>query len=618
MASWDDAPPTRAELSLPAESWDSKPPTKEELKKKFDRHGMTDASGFLVDPDKATLPNDPETKQAILNQLPVAGGIAGGMGGAALGLMTAPVTGPAGPIAGEYGGAGLGSAAGEGLKYAGEKYILGKDMSQQNLPLRLGVAGAAGVLGQAGGNLVNAAGKSLANSGIQDVSQTLAKPGAEQVNAAAQALSQNLGKEVKPTQGMLTSDYTVRNLEDSLGQSPSIPGSAIRSEQKSVREAIQNAAEGSLADASSQSDYDTGRQIKKGVQENFEKRLESISKSYEEIEGHTKNIPINEAGVKRIANNIRNLEDAKFTGSDGHAVANKFANWLEEAENVNDIKTLKTKARYITEDQNASREEKAVASAIMDKLEQARNNTVTRQAVQVARETPIFPDKGSFPSKQAASDAVSIAEQEGLDKGNGLISKIKNTNTQYRGLMQDAKTFAEGSGLMKVKSGKGLQSMLQNMQEAPPEEAAKALFDPNNVDYMKFVKEKMPEQFELARQQKLSEVLKKTGGDPNKIIKLTEKMGPEAKEILFGSKNVENLSNAGTLLKSIPGKVGASDTPRGLDFHDLGLMQNGRDALRYGLLKGKANLPKAGMLMQNSRYPTQGLINKGLIDERQD
>ncbi len=605
------APPTKEELAIKPGKDMFAPPTPLEMARP-NIQTISQEPGMLGNQTQSAI-----SPQTALNALPVAGSMAGGIIGAPLGAAAGTLVAPgpgtvAGGVAGEYAGAGLGGAGGEALKYAGEKYLLGKDMSKEDLGKRMAVSGAAGVIGQGAGNLVNFAGKSFANSGVQDIAGTLAKPGAEEIANAATQLK------VKPTQGMMTDDYTVRNLEDSLGQSPSIPGSMIRKEQRPVREAIQNAAEGSVSDASAQSDYDAGRQLKKGISENFQKRLDPIQEAYGNIENQTKDIPINEKGIKRIANNIRNLDDAKFSGSDGHKVANRFADWLEEAENVNDIKTLKTKARYITEDQNASREEKVIASSIMDKLEQARNNTVTRQAVQKARETPVFPDKGAFPSKQAGRDAVSMAESDAEDSAKGLISKIKDTNTQYRGLMTDAKTFGEGTGLTKAKSGKGLSSMLQDIQGATPEETSKALFDPNNVDFMNFVKEKMPKEFELARQQKLAEIVKKTGGDPNKIIKLAEKLGPEAKQILFGAENVQNLGAAGTLLKAIPGKVGASDTPRGLDFHDLGLMQNARDAARYGLLKGKERLPKAGMLMQKARYPVQGLVNKGLIDERQD
>ncbi len=612
---WDDAPPEN-------KSWDDKPPTKQEMGKL----SMMERLGFGQDPKEkqAMLTQamneqvgSPEQRRAEssatiqkgLNLLPPAGGVLGGMGGAAAGTMVAP--GP-GTIAGEYTGAGLGSATGEGLKYAGEKYLLGKDMSQQDLGSRLATAGAAGVIGQGFGNMMNAAGKSFAQSGIQDVSQTLAKPGADQIRAAAGRLA------VEPTQGMLTDDYTVRNLENSLSQSPSLPGSAIRSEQKPVREAISGAVKGATDDASHLTDYEQGKSLKQGVGKYFEDRYQPIKDSYGEIEGHTKNIELDGKGLKRIAKNIRGLDEARFSGSEGNTIANQFAGWLEDAKDVNDIKLLKTKAGHILRDPNASFEAKSVASSITQKLEQAQTNSITRQAVQIAREAPV--DKtaaGKFLNKAQKGVADEEATAEGQDLGRRLIGDIKSTNKQYRGLLEDAKTFGSGSGL--TKANKGMSATLSDIESASPEEMSKALFDQNNVDYMKFVQDKMPKQFEQARQQKIAEIIHKTGGDTNKIIKLTEKMGPEARTMLFGEKNVANLSDASTLLKSIPEKVGASDTPRGFQFHEMmNPMNNLRDVGRYGLLKGKKNLPKAGLLMQKASPYGQGLMNKGLLDERQD
>ena len=73
------------------------------------------------------------------------------------------------------------------------------------------------------------------------------------------------------------------------------------------------------------------------------------------------------------------------------------------------------------------------------------------------------PQQGAEPMTDAqkieAAVAKAKAEQDAADSGRGLISKIKDTNTQYRGLMTDAKTFGEGTGLTKAKSGKGLSSM---------------------------------------------------------------------------------------------------------------------------------------------------------------
>ena len=353
------------------------------------------------------------------------------------------------------------------------------------------------------------------------------------------------------------------------------------------------------------------------MSENLQKRYDPISQSYDEIETHTKNIPLNPNGLTRIAKNIRGLDEAKFSGSDGHRVANQFANWLEEAENVNDIKILKTKARQIAQDPNSSYEEKSVASSIMDKLEKARTNSITRQAVQIAREAPVDrTDSGQMLNKSQKEVAGQEADAEGQDIGRRLIGDIKSTNKQYRGLMEDAKTFGKGSGL--TKANKGMSATLEDINGAKPEEMAQALFDTNNDDFMKFMKEKMPDQFETARQQRLAEIVKKTGNDPVKVLKLTEKMGPEAKQMLFGDRNVENLNDAGTLQRSVPGKVGASDTPRGLDFNNFGLMQNARDAARYGFLKAKPKLGKAGLMMQQYSRPAAGLIRQGLIDDRKD
>ncbi len=433
------------------------------------------------------------TLQKGLNYLPAAGGVLGGMGGTVaggtVGTLIAPGPGTAyGAMAGEYAGAGLGSATGEGLKYAGEKYLLGKDMSKQDLGARLATAGAAGIIGQATGNIIKAAGSSFVNSGIKDVSQTLSRPGADQIRASALRLG------VQPTQGMLTDDYTVRNTENSLSQSPSLPGSAIRSEQKPVREAISGAVKGATDDASHLTDYEQGKSLKQGVGDYFEGRLKPIQESYGEIEGHTKNIALDDKGLKRIAKNIRGLDEARFTGSEGNTIANQFAGWLEDAKNVNDIKILKTKAGHILRDPNASFEAKSVASAITQKLEQAQTNSITRQAVQIARGAPI--DKtsaGKFLNKAQKGVADEEATAEGQALGRRLVGSIKDTNKQYRGLLQDAKQFGEGSGL--TKANKGMSATLNDIQSASPEEMSKALFDQNNVDYMNFVKEKCTEAF---------------------------------------------------------------------------------------------------------------------------
>ncbi len=565
--------------------------------------------------------------QGGLNALPTIGAWGGGAGGAVAGELVDPL---GGGIPGGFAGAVGGGAIGGRLKSMGEQYILDKQKPEGEAPYQDMINGANdGARQELMAGLLSAGGKSLANSGVQDIAKSFNRPGSEAIAAAASKLG------VKPTQGMMTDDYISRNLENSLSQNPSIPGSWVRSQQAPVQDAISGVSEKALADASGRSPLEGGKEMQKGVANTLEQRLQPIQDKYSEIEGHTKNIPLTEpkisAGIQRVSNNIRGLDDARFEGSEGHKIANQFADWLEQAKDANDLKLLKTKARQIAQDPTSSFEEKSVASSIMGKLDKVQQNTIMRQAVQITREA----QPGGSKILEGARDQAATAE--GTDIGKGLINDIKGTNKQYRGLMEDVKAFGQGSGL--TKANHGPSAAIEDIKSANPQEMGAALFDAGNTEFTQMVQKQYPEQFEMARQQRLKEIADKSQTpsgaiDPKKLLKTVNKMKaetPEALEMLFGSKNIDALEAADTLTKSIPGKVGASDTPRGLAFKDvINPMQNVADLGRYGLLKGKPKLEALGNSVQGYARPLsipvsagllragaagkQGLINLGLIN----
>lgn len=596
------APPTKDELKLAA-STPAKPqqdlfapPTKEEM------------GGSWLD---TKLPGGSARGyiQGALNQLPAAGAWAGGAGGALVGEMAVPL---GGGIPGAFAGAAGGGALGGRLKSMGEQYILDKQKPAGEAPYQDLIEGAkTGAEQEALAGLIGAGAKSLAKSGVQDAAKSFAKPGAEEVAAAASKLG------VKPTQGMLTDDYVTRGLENSLSQDPSIPGSWVQAEQAPIGKAIRGVSKDALSEATGRSPLEAGREMQKGVASTIEKRLEPIQSKYAEIEGHTKNIPLDQpkisAGIKRVSNNIRTLDDARFEGSEGHSLANKFADWLEQAKDANDLKLLKTKARQVAQDPNSSFEAKSVASSIMGKLDKVQQNTIMRQAVQITREAA----PGGSKVLAGARDSAATAEGEGI--GRGLISDIKSTNKEYRGLMEDVQSFGKGSGLTKAKHGPS--AALEDIRSANPQEMGAALFDAGNTEFTQTVQKQFPEQFEMARQQRLKEIAEKSQApdgnvDPNKLLKIVNKMKaetPEALELLFGTKNIDALNAADTLIKSIPGKVGASDTPRGWSFKQiLNPVQNISGAGRYGLLKAKPKFEAAGgFLGKNSRPAAYGLMKAG-------
>lgn len=544
-----------------------------------------------------------------LQSLPIIGSIAGGVAGSVV------------PGAGTLAGGAAGGIGGKSLQNTLETALLGEGPeSSEEMYRGLNDAAISGAASELGGQMLIKAGGSLAKSGVQDIAKSFNRPGADQVRAAAGRLG------VKPTQGMLTDDYMVRNLENSISQSPSVPGAIIRSEQRPIQEAIKETSERSVADATGQSPYEAGGRIKQGVSSYFENKVAPLRESYDEIATHTKNIPINKKGLARIANNIRKLDSAKFEGFEGNSLANKFAKALENVETVNDIKLLSTKAKEILRDKTASNEAKSVAAEIVKKLEQAQGNTITRQAVDIARQAPVTStSKGKFLNKSQKGMADAEAVAEGEDIGRRLVGDIKKTNKSYRGVMDELREFGEGSGLTKGQSG--LSGALEDIGSVPNEQLPQAIFDSNNLKFMRTVQEKMPQEFEVARQIRLSEIARKAQRpngeiDPRKLQKIVAEMRaktPEAAEMLFGKKNLDSLGDVDALLKVTPEKVGASDTPRGLSFQPQNLfnpvLQAG-DAARYGLLKGKKLTPKAGNLLKKSATPARGLINWGLLDER--
>ena len=445
-------------------------------------------------------------------------------------------------------------------------------------------------------------------STLEGASGRMGRPTTQEIEKASAALG------VKPTKGMLTDDYITRNLENSLSQSPTIPGALVRSELNPIYNAADDVTRESLEGASTQSQVQAGKDMRAGAQKHFQDKLAPIEKSYDEIATHTKNIDVNQQGLKRIANNVRKIEGAEFQGSDVERVTSRFAGWLEGAKSVDAIKRLRTQALEISRDPNATAGERRAAGEIAKKLFQAQNNTITRQAVKIAKEAPVDKtSKGKFLNKAQKSAAEQEAAADGADLGRRLVGDIKTTNQGYRGLMDEAREFGKGSGL--TKANRGAQSVIDDIGEANPQDMASALFDSGNIEFTEFVKKTMPKQYEIAKAQRLAEISRSVGGDPKKLVRIVSKMTPEEKMLLFGDEVSGRLDNVNTLLKALPAKVGASDTPRGQDFQNIfSPTQNLRDAGRYGLLKSRGLInPKFSSAVGQTakQVPRQGLIETG-------
>ena len=510
------------------------------------------------------LPTGRGFVQGTLNQLPAAGTIGGGIIGGAGGTLAEPGGGTA---FGAMGGAALGNATGQGLKNLGEQYLLGKDKQSGDY-----------IKDEAGG-LMEGAGAEMGGQVLGKAGGLLSKIGAPSQKAqAVEEAAKALG--VKPTTGMTSDSYMLRNTENSLSQRPTVGGMMMRSEQKPINQALQSGAENLTKDATGLSPVESGNELKKGLISDIGQRQAPISMAYDDVANQTKNMSLepgegNDAYAKsiaRISKNIRNIPEATvIPGSPANKVANDFADALDGKTNVDQIKQLKSAAGNMLGDRNTDYQTKAVAGAIKDKLDMLTNNTIMRQAIQSAR-TP----------------------GEGQQIGSDIVNTLKGAAKEYRGLRDDLTTLSEGSGITNAKDG--ISSQLKDIDSMPPEKMTDALFKTNDSDFLNFLKEKHPEQFETARQAKLAQIYNRsTGPDgelaPAKLMQSIKNYTPEARGLLFGDGANEQIGNMETVRQSIPGKVGASDTPRGESFNALNYLNpmhyvdEAGDLAKYGLLK---------------------------------
>lgn len=436
----------------------------------------------------------------------------------------------------------------------------------------------------------------LASRAVEKVGQVAAdiapklSPNAEQIMQAGE----RVGSE--PTLGMLYDSPTIRGLESTLEQSPTIPGAFVRKNVEKAQRPIQEAITKNLEGASNLSPYEAGTEMKKGLISNIAERHQPTQMIYDFAGQYTKDMPLGDLGKSRVARNIKNIESAAIIpGSPESKIADQFSQGINNSTTVKQLQLLETRAKEILRDPTYSGVEKSVAAEALDKIVRFKNNSILRSAVQAAR-TP----------------------GEGMEIGREIIDEIKSAHKEYKAHMQDLGLLGQNTNLT---SGKyGVSNVLREIDQARAEDVPRQLFQSNNYDFLKFLKEKYPEQYDLAKQQKLAEVLK-SSTDPqghisaNKFRSVVDKMGPEIKSELFGVDN--NVDDILDLIESRPPRMGPSGTPQG---HAMQMswnpMQQFKDLGVYGVYRGlpKAERAASGLIKLGKTKIPDYMARRGLIN----
>ncbi len=530
------------------------------------------------------------TIEGALDAFPFAGAVFGGAAGGAVGGLPA--------LAGAGAGAYAGEAAANAIRAALDLDSAPQTRSEiYGRPIKAGLEGAAG---EGAGQIISKIPGAIkqAPKAIRNLKSTIqgkpkipdeVLPAVNFEDVAYDAIPRPNAQEVidstkriggKATPGMVTSNQNIQNLENVLSQSPTIAGEKVRRAYQPIRKGLQEASE-NLAGAPNMTPFEAGQQFKTGLSKKITKRVEPLSTQFEKIRESSRYIKPDAKSLNRSAERLLKQDMAEFADLPQGQAIQKYAEMIKGAKSLDSLKQLR--------------------SSVGDDLEKALNAGEGQLAYALGKVKNSIQRLERREILKSAIEAMPTKAQ-GEAAAKELIDEIKTVNKGWRSLMTELQAVADAGGIKKIGSPSHLARIIDDM---PSEKVAERFFNTKNFAGLKDVKTHLPEEFEILRQSRLGQIAEKslTKGEPDpvKLVRNIKAIGKESRELLFGKNSERVLKDMETILNSMPSKVGASDTPRGIEW--FGLLkpsqwgQEAQSAYNYMQLTGRIS----------KRPPTQGL-----------
>lgn len=460
---------------------------------------------------------------------------------------------------------GLGTAIGEseGLEDAAGKVASGAAIS-----------GGLGLLGKG----ISSLGRGVFKGGeaLAEVPPIAARQDIGEVVAASKKLG------IRPTAGMLTKSPVVQGLESSLEQSPSLAGAIVRRDVDKVRKGTEAAANALTDGQKFLSPFEAGEKVKSGIVASIGEKLDPIASTYQDLEKSIKFMDVSPKSLQRVAKNIENIAEVRIApgGASFAGAAKGYADALTRVKTVDELKTLTSmvgKDLASAPDANTRK----VLGKVYDKMKNLQENSMQRAAIATA------------PKGQGNA----IAAQ--------LVADLKGARKGYKEIMNELGDLADKG---KLGSFKTPNDFINSLESIPSEKIGEKLFNTQNIEAIKFIQKRFPEEFETLKGLRLAQIVEKSKlkGElnPKALAKNLNQLGPEVQNVILGVEGKARLRDLTKVLDSMPGKIGASDTPRGLAFMEMiNPILQVTEAGRYGLYKA---MQKPGFQKQAGKV--SGLI----------
>lgn len=419
-----------------------------------------------------------------------------------------------------------------------------------------------------------------------DEAAGILKPNAEEIKSAASRLG------FEPSVGTISDSHFIQDLEDNLIKRPTIYGQKAAKETMKTYESLNKAGLKTLRDATTKSEFEVGKEIKEGIIGKLKQELGPIESKYAELEPHFKAMDVSGDLKKPIIDNLM---------ATGEKDAASIAEEVNSIKNVDDIKRLRTKVNARLTD--------AYKGGYRGAAEEIPVLQETKNALTKLREDAI-----EVASKNTGIEA---AEAKGISAQ--TIDEVRGADKAYREFKGNLKKFGVEAGLGNLGTARQLVEKFAKLSD---EQFASRLFDTGDLNQLKYIKDKFPEQFELARRYKLKDILEKSvsaaqgrnsGFDIGKYLnQLSDvKMGPEARDLLMAG-NSQSLQDIKTIYRAMPGNANPSGTAAAMAmghlFSPQGIVDNASDAIKYAVLKRLPRIMEAASVKDSKAAAIASLL----------
>lgn len=375
------------------------------------------------------------------------------------------------------------------------------------------------------------------------------KPNAAQVMESSDRLG------IKPTEGMLDKESLTGHMQDEIAKQNNVAGRIMAKRLESVEEKLADHTKEVMADATEHTQSVAGAKIREGLVADLKKELAPISEGYEAEKPHLKAMELTpEAKAEAVAPILSHEFVAEFPDSAIAKQATKIADEIQNLKNVNSVKTYRTMLN--------GELDKAVASNDSNLISVLKT---AKQSLNGLRERGI------------SESSIAIAAKEGDEIAADTIGRLRQLDADFAAHRLKTAQTGEALGLGKVKSVAQLEAKLGKLN-LKDESLPGKIFDPDNVEKLKFFQENFPDQFDLARRSKIRDIYEKSintsqgGGEKLSVQKfLTQvndkNMNPEDREMLFPGM-AQKIKDIKVVQANFPGTFNTSNTAAALGFFD--------------------------------------------------